>query len=231
MQPKTVKQIFAGLSFFVALIVYSLTVAPTVSFWDCGEFIAAAYTQGVPHPPGAPLYLLVARIFTFIPEFLIADVALRVNIISVLSSAVTVLLTFLIIVRFLDWMNPDSETEENGKLFNYIGAFIGALVFAFSDSFWFNAVEAEVYAPSMFLRQLSPGWSSVGESIMIDPAMSATSSLSLTSSVWLLVCICSMFWPFPSSFISFTFAKSAIPSAIYSLLLWLALSLPVWSSW
>jgi hypothetical protein len=154
MQPKTVKQIFAGLSFFVALIVYSLTVAPTVSFWDCGEFIAAAYTQGVPHPPGAPLYLLVARIFTFIPEFLIADVALRVNIISVLSSAVTVLLTFLIIVRFLDWMNPDSETEENGKLFNYIGAFIGALVFAFSDSFWFNAVEAEVYAPSMFFTAI-----------------------------------------------------------------------------
>jgi hypothetical protein len=153
MPDKRLKQIFGFLSFVIALTVYGMTVAPTVSFWDCGEFIACAFTQGVPHPPGSPLFLLVARLFTLILSFVIEDVALRVNIISVISSAFTVLFTYLIIVRFLGWMNGKQQDEE-GHLIDYIGGFIGSLVFAFTYSFWFNAVEAEVYAPSMFFTAI-----------------------------------------------------------------------------
>lgn len=153
MSDHRLKQIFAILSFAIAFFVYLSTVAPTVSFWDCGEFIATAYTQAVPHPPGSPLFLIIARIFTLIPSFLIEDIALRVNIISVISSAFTVLFTFLIIVRFLQWMNGKKEDSEENYI-HYFGAFVGAMVFAFSDSFWFNAVEAEVYAASMFFTAI-----------------------------------------------------------------------------
>ena len=153
MSEKQFKKILGIAVFAISFIVYLMTMAPTVSFWDCGEFIACAYTQAVPHPPGAPLYLLVAKIFTFIPEFLMSDIASRVNLISVISSAFVVLFIFLIMSRFLKWMSNGKLDEANAKI-NYIGAFIGALIFAFSDSFWFNAVEAEVYAPSMFFTAI-----------------------------------------------------------------------------
>ncbi|RMH88131.1 MAG: DUF2723 domain-containing protein, partial [Calditrichaeota bacterium] len=82
-----------GLGVFVfSLVIYFQTMAPTVSFWDCGEFIACSYKLAVPHPPGAPLYLLVGRVFTLIPAELIENIGKRVNLISVLSSAVTILL-------------------------------------------------------------------------------------------------------------------------------------------
>ncbi|MCB0313107.1 MAG: DUF2723 domain-containing protein, partial [Calditrichaeota bacterium] len=68
----------AAIVFLISLTVYGMTMAPTVSFWDCGEFIACSFRLAVPHPPGAPLYLLVGRVFTLIPHFLIEDVARRV---------------------------------------------------------------------------------------------------------------------------------------------------------
>jgi hypothetical protein len=124
-------------------LVYLRTVAPTVSFWDCGEFIAAAHSLGVPHPPGAPLYLLLGRIFSMIP--IIEDVGLRVNLISTLAGALTALLTYLSILRFIREFSPEPSTLWSAVF----GSAIGASALAFSDSFWFNSVEAEVYAPSL----------------------------------------------------------------------------------
>ena len=141
---------FAAASFFISLVVYLLTMAPTVSFWDCGEFIACSYKMAVPHPPGAPFFLMLGRVFTIIPFF--EDIAARVNLISVLSSAFTVLFLHLSIVYLVKDFTKDREG------FNlyvpHFAGLIGALTFAFSHSFWFNAVEAEVYAPSMFFTGL-----------------------------------------------------------------------------
>ena len=144
------KSILAGLSFLLSLIVYLLTIAPTVSFWDCGEFIATSYTLGVPHPPGSPLYLLIGRFFSMLP--IGSDIAYRVNLISPIVSALAVMFLFLIVVQLLRaWGEPRSKLQ---KVAVYGGAFIGALTFAFTDSHWFNAVEAEVYAFSTFLTAI-----------------------------------------------------------------------------
>jgi len=141
----------AGGVFFSALLLYLSTVAPTTSFWDCGEFIASAYSLGVPHPPGAPFFLLLGRLFTmFLP---LPDIGLRVNVLSVLVSALTILLTYLIIVRLIRrWRGPEHTTTD--KWVMYGSGAVGALAFAVSHSFWFNAVEAEVYAISMFFTAL-----------------------------------------------------------------------------
>jgi len=133
----------AGLSFAA----YWRTLAPTVSFWDCGEFIACAYILGVPHPPGAPLYLLLGRLFTLLP--LGGEIAWRVNLISALASAASVLLTYLIILRLIR-----ACPRKVSAGLEVAAALIGSLALAFSDSFWFNAVEAEVYALSTFLTAL-----------------------------------------------------------------------------
>ncbi len=130
----------------VSLLTYFKTVAPTVSFWDCGEYIATAFTLGVPHPPGAPFFLILARLFTMLP--IGEDIAYRVNLLSVISSALTVMFTFLIIVKLIRQWRGKIVTFED-KLVTYTGGVVGALSFAWSDSFWFNAVEAEVYALSM----------------------------------------------------------------------------------
>ena len=85
---KNINKILIGLSFFIPLILYILTMAPTTSFWDCGEFIATSYILGVPHPPGAPLYLLLGNILSSIPIF--SDIGARVNLISPITSALSV---------------------------------------------------------------------------------------------------------------------------------------------
>lgn len=136
--------------FLFSFVVYFMTMAPTVSFWDCGEFIACSYKMAVPHPPGAPLFLIVGRIFTLLPIF--EDIAQRVNLISVLSSAFTVLFLYLSIVHLIrEFMKSDGGFN---KYIPIVGGAIGSLSFAFSTSFWFNAVEAEVYAPSMLFTGL-----------------------------------------------------------------------------
>ncbi|RKY72715.1 MAG: hypothetical protein DRP97_00225 [Candidatus Latescibacterota bacterium] len=144
-------RIAAGLVFIIAFGVYLKTMAPTTSFWDCGEFIATSYTLGVPHPPGAPLFILLGRLFTFLPIW--EEVARRVNLISVLSSALTVLLTYLITVRLIKLWKGKLDTVSD-RVTTYVGGAVAALSLAFSHTFWFNAVEAEVYAPSMLLTSL-----------------------------------------------------------------------------
>lgn len=142
---------FAFSVFLFSFIIYHLTIAPTASFWDCGEFISCSYILGVPHPPGAPFYLLLGRLFSMLP--LATDIGLRVNLISALTSALTVMFAYLIIVRLVRNLHGDAKKIEDFFV-QTAGGVIGALCFAFSDSFWFNAVEAEVYAISMFFTAL-----------------------------------------------------------------------------
>jgi len=124
-----------------------MTTAPTTSFWDCGEFIACSYTMSVPHPPGAPFYLLVGRIFSMLPLF--GDVGFRVNLISPITGALTIMLLYLIIVRLIRQWRGDEKTAQD-KWIAYVGGVVGAFACAFGHSVWFNAVEAEVYAFSLF---------------------------------------------------------------------------------
>ena len=139
---KWINRIAGAFVFLSALVVYALTVQPTMSFWDCGEFLACAYTVGVPHPPGAPLHILVGRLFTMMPFF--QDIGLRMNFLSVIASALSALMLYLVIVRVIkNWRSNVESTFD--KFVIVISAVIGALSLAFSDSFWFNALEAEVY--------------------------------------------------------------------------------------
>lgn len=137
----------AGVVLLVALITYGITVAPTVSFWDCGEFIACAYTLGIPHPPGAPLFILLGKFFSLVIPF--GEVALRVNLISVLSSTLTVLFFYLILVRIINSLLRIKDLQTR-RWFSCVGGLVGSLFLTFSDTFWFNAVEAEVYGLAMF---------------------------------------------------------------------------------
>jgi hypothetical protein len=140
--------------FISALILYLYTMAPTASFWDPGEFIAAAYRLEVNHPPGSPLFLLVGHLFSmFLPKNLVAP---AVNFVSVLTSSLTIMLLYLVIVRLVrEFKGYDvSKYKQIDRIAMYGGGIIGAFGFAVTDSFWFNAVEAEVYASSMFFTSL-----------------------------------------------------------------------------
>ncbi len=144
-------RILAGVVFLFSFIIYFTTMAPTVSFWDCGEFIATSYSLGVPHPPGSPLFLIIGRLFSMLP--LSSDIAFRVNIISPIISALANMLLYLIIVKVVvHWRK--SVNNMNDAIVAFGGALIGALAFAFTDSHWFNAVEAEVYAMSTFFTAI-----------------------------------------------------------------------------
>lgn len=139
--------------FFVALVTYWLTMEETASYWDCGEFIAVSYKLEVPHPPGAPLFLLIGRMFSFLALGDVTKVAYWINFSSVLASAFCVLFLFWSIVLFgrklLRADKPEDLTPE--KVWVLIGAgVVGSLCYTFSESAWFSAVEAEVYAMSSF---------------------------------------------------------------------------------
>ncbi|MRX37931.1 DUF2723 domain-containing protein [Flavobacterium sp. LC2016-23] len=146
--------IIGWFAFAIALITYTLTVEPTMSFWDCGEYIATAAKLEVGHPPGAPLFQMMGAFFAM---FAIDNqhVAVMVNMMSVFSSAFTILFLFWsssmilkkIIARF-------AEINQSNSIVILGSSFVGALAYTFSDSFWFNAVEAEVYAMASLLIAL-----------------------------------------------------------------------------
>jgi hypothetical protein len=142
-------------AFAVALITYTLTVEPTMSFWDCGEYIATSAKLQVGHPPGAPLFQMIGAFFAM---FAIDDkhIALMVNMMSVFSSAFTILFMFwsssMILKKII---SQYSEVNKNNAIVILGSSFVGALAFTFSDSFWASAVEAEVYAmASLFIALL-----------------------------------------------------------------------------
>ena len=152
MKKKNSHFIFTLSSFFIPLIIYLKTMAPTTSFWDCGEFIACSVTLGVPHPPGTPLFLLLGNLFSHIPIF--SDIGARVNFISPIASAFSVMFLYLIIIQLIRRILNDENSNLNKiKLAEY-SAFIAAITFAFTDSQWFNAVESEVYALSTLLTSM-----------------------------------------------------------------------------
>jgi hypothetical protein len=134
--------------FLTALITYVLCLEPSVSWWDCGEFISSAYRLEVGHPPGAPLFVLIGRVFTLFasgPE----QVAWMINFLSALTSAFTVLFLYRSIVILVQKStNPDSLTSLKESLPAIMAGVVGSLVYAFSDTFWFSAVEGEVYSMS-----------------------------------------------------------------------------------
>ncbi|TDB67940.1 glycosyltransferase family 117 protein [Arundinibacter roseus] len=142
--------------FAIAFLTYALTVERTASFWDCGEFIACAFKLQVPHPPGAPFFLLIGRIFSMLAFGDLTQVAYWVNMVSVLSSAFTILFLFWTIT--LLGLKLIGKSEENLSIADsilLIGAgLVGALAYTWSDSFWFSAVEAEVYGMSSFFTAI-----------------------------------------------------------------------------
>ena len=167
MSPKRdlIKWLLAGFVLLFTFFIYVDTMAPTVSFWDCGEFIAVSHTLSVPHPPGSPLYLLLGRIFSILPfnggaaldpvmnqpEY--HTIAYRINMMSPIVTAFANMFLFLVIVRLVTEWRGQIKTATD-KWIAYGGGFIGSLALAFSDSHWFNAVEAEVYAMSVFFTAI-----------------------------------------------------------------------------
>ncbi|MBU4485624.1 MAG: DUF2723 domain-containing protein, partial [Candidatus Delongbacteria bacterium] len=148
---KKTTRIIGTVIFILVSIVYLMTVAPTTLFWDCGEFITTSYILGIPHPPGAPFYLMLGRIFSMLP--FVNDIGLRVNLISVFSSSFTVLFLYLISARLIRNWRGGAKDIYDIFIIN-ISSSVGALTFAFTYTFWFNAVEAEVYALSMFFTSI-----------------------------------------------------------------------------
>ena len=152
---KLLNNVFGWVAFAVAATTYLLTMEPTASFWDCGEFIASAYRLEVGHPPGAPFCMLTARFFTLFASDP-SHVAMMVNAVSALCSAFTILFLFWTITHLARKMLVQKgEDITVGKLIAILGAgMVGALAYTFSDTFWFSAVEAEVYAYSSFFTAI-----------------------------------------------------------------------------
>lgn len=133
--------------FAFATVIYAITMEPTMPFWDCGEFIASAYKLEVGHPPGAPLFMLIARLFSaFVPK---DSVALMVNFLSALASGATIMFLHWSITHMAKKIAELSGALTAASTWAVIGSgVLGGLVYTFSDTFWFSAVEGEVYAMS-----------------------------------------------------------------------------------
>lgn len=141
--------------FLVAFFTYFTTMEPTTSFWDCGEFIASSYKLQVGHPPGAPLFLMIGRFFALFAGDDVTMVAYWINMVSVLASAFTIAFLFWTITLFakkialkISDVSSENELSQGSKVAIFGSGIIGVLAYTFSDTFWFSAVEAEVYAAS-----------------------------------------------------------------------------------
>jgi hypothetical protein len=142
--------------FLIASAVYILTAEKNGSLWDCGEFVASCYRLQIPHPPGAPMFVLIGRFFIILFGDDPATAAKAVNIMSAFASSFTILFLFWTITHFArKLVNPVVETITDSQLYTILGAgVVGALAYTFSDSFWYSAVEGEVYALSSFFTAL-----------------------------------------------------------------------------
>ncbi len=148
-----VNNIIGWIVFIIAAATYSLTVEPTAGFWDVGEFIAVSYKLMVPHPPGAPLFLLMGRMVSFLAMGDTQMVAFWINMLSAMAAAFGILFMFwsitLIGQKILKVKESEIDTAQMIKLM--MAGAVGALAYTFSDTYWFSAVEGEVYAMSSFL--------------------------------------------------------------------------------
>ena len=148
-QFRIVDNTLGWLSFLIAAFVYCSTIEPTASFWDCPEFISTGYKLEIGHPPGAPFFMLTANLFSqFVSDP--SDVARMVNTMSALLSAATIMFLFWSITHLVRrlLLNNDSEMTLGKMISIEASGLVGALIYTFSDTFWFSAVEGEVYAYS-----------------------------------------------------------------------------------
>ncbi len=154
-QYKLTNNLIGWLIFVIASTVYCMTIEPTASFWDCPEFITTGYKLEVGHPPGAPFFMLTSNLFTqFVSDPSL--VARMVNYMSALMSGACILFLFWTITHLVKKLiAPDTEAMTKGQLVTIMGSgIVGALVYTFSDTFWFSAVEGEVYAYSSLFTAL-----------------------------------------------------------------------------
>lgn len=148
--------VLGWVAFVVALITYTLTLEPTVSFWDCGEFISASYKLQICHPPGAPLFLIFGRIFSLMAGSDLSKVAFWVNMVSAVTSALAVMFFFWTITHLAKKiLVKQAEATMQQTIAIMVSGLVGALTLTWSDTFWFSAVEAEVYASSSFFTTLT----------------------------------------------------------------------------
>jgi hypothetical protein len=151
--------IFGWITFLVALVVYIMTLEYSVSLWDCGEFISASDKLQVVHPPGAPLFLMIGRFFAIFAESGTNEVAIAVNMVSAVASAATVMFTFWITTHFakkIVKIDLNAKSVDLGNSITILGAgLVAAFSVTFMDTFWFSAVEAEVYAVSSCFMALA----------------------------------------------------------------------------
>ncbi len=156
MNYRTMNTLTGWFVFIIATITYLMTIEPTTSFWDCGEFIASAYKLEVGHPPGAPLFMISAKVFSLLAGGDATKVAMMVNSMSALASSFTILFLFWTITYFAQKIVHKNESEYSSfDLITILGSgAVGALAYTFSDTFWFSAVEGEVYAMSSFFTAI-----------------------------------------------------------------------------
>ncbi|HUV30756.1 MAG TPA: DUF2723 domain-containing protein [Acidobacteriota bacterium] len=193
--------VLAGLVFVAAFVVYSLTVQRSLSFWDCGEFIACSYTLGIPHPPGTPLYILLGRVFSLIP--IVGDISWRVNYLSVLSSSFTAMFSYLLAVRLTRHFSDQREDHRLGRYIAYIGGVAGGLFVAFSYTNWTNSVEAEPRAVAvafavaivwMALRYFDQRGTLRATRTMVLAMYLALLAIGVHMTVFLVVPVCAIFF-------------------------------------
>ncbi len=143
--------LFALFTLIATVIPNLLTVQPTIPFWDCGEFIACSVSMGIPHPPGTPLYIIVGRVVSMFLSS-IDEVAYRINLLSVIANAATILLIYFSLVRFIGtFFKRDENDSLTTALVAPVCSFAGALFVTYSYTWWFNIVEAEVYSLSSLI--------------------------------------------------------------------------------
>jgi hypothetical protein len=153
MNYKKLNIIVGWFTFLVAAITYMMTLEPRASFWDCGEFITTAFKFEVGHPPGAPLFMIVGRFFTLFGNAMSA--AFWMNVLSALASAFTILFLFWTITHLTKRLFTSENEPSTGEMIAILGSgLIGGLAYTFSDTFWFSAVEAEVYGTSSFFTAI-----------------------------------------------------------------------------
>ena len=159
-QYKLINNVMGWVAFLIAAITYISTTEDSASFWDCGEFIATADKLLVGHPPGAPLFMIIARFFAILAPSA-EMVAQFVNVMSALASALTILFLFWTVTHLASKLVIDgTELDANGEPETWrtwavmAAGMVGALAYTFSDTFWFSAVEGEVYGMSSLFTAL-----------------------------------------------------------------------------
>jgi len=156
MNYRKVNNIVGWITFAIAAFVYLSTMEPTVSYWDCGEFISCGYKLEVGHSPGAPFFMMIQRMFGMLAGGNLAKVAMMINAWSALASALTILFLFWTITHFAKRLIAPGDAEPDSRQLALImgSGLVGGLAYTFSDTFWFSAVEGEVYATSSFFTAI-----------------------------------------------------------------------------